>query len=136
MRALCKLRIVLCFSRHKPDIFKQLNVALLKGSGNALSALSNYVLRHFDLLAKLLGKVRGNRLEGILHIKLALWAAEMRAKDNLCIMVYEVANRFHRLVDTLCVGNTAVVIKRYVEITAHQNFFPATSMSSTDFLLR
>ena len=38
-------------------------------------------------------------------------------------MVYEVADGLHRLVDTLRVGNATVVVKRYVKIAAHQNFF-------------
>ena len=72
-----KLRVVLCFARHKAHILKQLDVAILKRSGNALRAFTDYILCHFDILAELFGKVRGNRLEGIFHVELALRAAEM-----------------------------------------------------------
>ena len=116
--------IVLGLALLKTHVLEQDRLARLNLSGELLRILADNVLRQLDFLAEQLAQALCNRRERILHVNLALRTAEVRAKDNCCIVIQQVFDRFERSADALVVGDVAVLILRHIEVAAGNNLLP------------
>jgi hypothetical protein len=71
--------------------------------------------------------------KGVFGFRAALGAAEVGHEDEAAAAVEDVFDRRQRLGDAAVVGDFSI-FDGDVEIDAHQNFLPRTSMSATVFL--
>ena len=113
--------IVLGLALLKADVLEQDRLAGLDLGSQALCILADNVLRQLDFLAEQLAQALSNRRKRVLHVNLALRTAEVRAKDNCCIVIQQVLDGLERRADALVVGDIAVFILRHVEVAADDN---------------
>ena len=127
--------VVLFLFLVEADVLQQHHLARLEGCGQRLCGFADYVVSQLDFLPEQLGQALGDRLEGILRVDLALRAAQVRAEDYCGLLRQQVLDGLQGGNNTLVVGDPARVVLRNVKIAPDDDLFPATSMSSTLFLL-
>ena len=120
---LCKLGIVLGLFFVVAQVLQQDNFAVSDGGNRLIRALPNDIFRegylgiqqHLQTLCH--GSQRKFRLE------FALGPAQMRAEDNLCLVIQKILDGGQRSLDAGFVGNLALVVQRHVKIYPNQYFF-------------
>ena len=88
-----------------------------------------------DRLLQQLAEQGGNWLEAVLHVRLALWPAQMRHQDHLTAMLQQIVDGRQMGADAGVVGDVAILVLRHVEVNAHQRPPPMQPHIADGFLL-
>ena len=107
-------------ARVEAHVLQQDDAAVGQAAGQRLRGLADQVTGQRDLGAEQLGKPLGDGREGVLRVRLALGAAEVRGDDDLRARVGELLDRRQRGADPAVVGD-AVPVERDVQVAAHQH---------------
>ena len=105
------------------NVFQQHHFAVLELGGQLVSGFADNVVRHLHLHAQQLAQALGHGTQGILHVKLALGTAQVRAQNDLCAMLHQVFDGGQSAAQTVLVGNDLVFVHGHVEVAAHKHFF-------------
>ena len=113
--------IVLGLFLVEADVLDHDCFAFLDGSGQCLCALADNVSSELHFKAQLLGEILRNGLEGEFRLELTLRTTEVRAKDDLRLVVKQVLDGGQRTDDALRVRDVALAVKRHVKVAADQH---------------
>lgn len=103
-------------------ILKKHNVAWFQRFRFRFCVFTDDVFRHNYLFAKQLRQALCYRSEGKFWLPAFFRAAEVRTKDQFCVVIQQIFDRWQRGNDPLVVGDHTV-LQRYVEVTTGQNRF-------------
>ena len=127
-------RVVLLLFGVEADVLQQHGLAGLDFSGQLLGVRADDVLGQLHFKAQLFREALGHGREGILHVELALGAAQMRAEDDGGLVLEQVFDRRKRGVDARFVGDVLVLVQGHVEVATDQ-YFLAGNVDVFDRLL-
>ena len=118
--------IVLFLLGMEADIFQEEDIARLEGGAELVGFGADAVGRELDRFAQDFGEVGGNRLEGILLLRLALGAAEVAGEDEGGALFQKKLQRGQGFLDAGVVGNLRAFgggFEGDVEIHPDENLF-------------
>ncbi len=116
-----ELGIVLFLFLVEADVLQQHDVAGLHLRDALLGILADDVLGQHDRLAQLFGQAGGDGGQGVLHIELALGAAQVRGQDDGRIVIQQVLDGGQSRHDAGLVRDL-VAVQRDVEVAANEHF--------------
>src|SRR5262249_55090712 len=119
-KRLCEASLVRLFFRMKAQVFEQEHVARLQDVDQVLHDQPHAVRRCPHLSLQQLAEADTNRTETVGGVWLALWPAEVRTQDGLCLVVGQVLDCWERSADARVITDSAI-LQRYVEINANQD---------------
>ena len=132
--SLCQSCVILGLALLETNVLEQDSVTRLNLGSQLLCVLAYNVLCELDLLTEQLGQALCNRSQRVLHVDLALRAAQMRAQDDCCVVAQQVVDGLERCADALVIGDVAVLVLRNVEVAANDNLL-AGNVDILDALL-
>ena len=92
-----------------------------KLGGELLRVGADDVLGQLDLEAQLLGQALGDGREGVVHVELALRAAQMRAQNDGGAVVQQIFDGRQSRVDAGFIGDVLISVQRHVKVAADEN---------------
>ena len=121
-----KLGIILLLFRIEADVLQQNDLSVFHIINGGFCALAYGIFRKPNLrVGQQLGQTRADRCERILRIDLSLRAAEVRAENDLRIVLEQIPDGWQGRNNTLIVGNRTVLRERNVEIYADKHSLAA-----------
>ena len=117
-KLLGEIRIILFLFVMEAEVFKQADFAFLQGGNDAVRVFADDILGHLDGAAQQLAQAQGGRSQGVLHVELALGAAQVAHQHDFGVLVHQVFDGGQRAHNAVIVGDLAFLVLRYVEVNA------------------
>ena len=113
--------IVLFLFLMEADVLQQHDLAILEAGSQRLGGGADHVIGHLHLHAQHFAEALGDGLEGILHVKLALGAAQVGAQDHSGAVLHQVLDGGQRATQPVFVGDDLVFVHGHVKIAADKH---------------
>src|ERR1044071_1872936 len=117
------LRVILLFAFMKANVFEHQRAARLKLVNHRAHFIAYAIGRERYFFSEQLGESFGCWRKRILHIRLALWPAQMRREYQSRAVIERVPDTRKRRAYSIIVRDVAVFVERNVEVNAHEHAF-------------